>query len=1164
MKNKLIRIVSCVLVILLVVALITLKVIKPEVESAEIQVYDISFTNDTYNIATTGIDFGKIGDQRKRAQTFAATEGGNIQSVDVKIIAIDSPGDLVAELYACNPLGRISGEAIAAETVSQNLISESEFTEISIPFKYDGLENEKIYAIMLSQKNNTGAYGWYCSYDVNHPEGWWNENVHNPQIKQKGYNYDLSSFKITDRGEIVDDSQCGDLWLKVNYFPKDNREIIFPEESLKAIYQDDMKNGGLSFYMDRVLARQGVDPSLKEDSGIMTRGKALYTKGSNEDGLVKEFGFGGTMRYIKGDHAGYTIRINNQTAADFSENIEKRIDYPSHWTSSYSGKSGTQNDGIEVETYRFITENNIAVTMLSLKNVSTTDKTVNLTLLAHYCSDEQENYLTGNIWVDYRNISLKASMDGAEVKNGNLEKTLTIPANETISIKAQLGYLDMSDDLTVNEYNTYSNYSAEEALYTHVQTYNNWWVDNIPYMWVSDTAMQKMIAYRWWIVRVNTVDASTVNYPFPTAMEGVFGYNNAIVNAIPWQMDELRYLRSPMLEYGTWADAVISADGGIFRDNPAGVWGVKPQQYISKAGWESYKVHGGQVEFLKAMAEAGARDVEGTRAQFDANGDFLYDIQYDAWDYDTASLAISGKQERIDTASLTWNNAMAVSEMYNAIGNTKEAAKYRKLADDIRDKNVANSWDAESKQFLMKMSSTGEFNHFRDINNYYGFMVGMIPRNSGYDSALSVWRNNNEFPAWPMYVSNSADYNIIQNDSRYENRSRNYSPGNVAITLKLFASVIKNYESDSISGKDFGDLLKKYTEICYVDKNFDFPDTNEFFNGNPDKPYRSWIHHNFHSQYNTLIIENIMGITPREDKIIELDPIDTGLDSFKISQLKYHGSDISVILDEEGYRLLVNEEQVAVVDRLCHFTWNSQTGEVSVLDDSGAIIKESGAISDFKTAYEISYTDGKVSKIMESLSTYKPGDKVVEREEISGHELPNHSTSYKIKTSDGSNWADNFNLDFGDYSGDQWKRAQMFVATESGTMTGVQVMIRNKSAKKDVTVELYSADSLGQPNKALAKTIIPMNKISFADMGVVTAHFNYTLEAGKTYYIVLGQETGGVGIYCWALSAKDMAAGTQGYQEGYNGNLNMYKIERNDKMVEENNLGDYFLEVFVE
>ena len=1202
MKN---RIISLILIVTMLFTVLTTAL------AVDTYTYDVSFTNTTYNSGSTGIDFGRAGgDQWQRAQTFMAVYGGNLTSVIVKIWKITdggTPGNIIASLYAADDLasGTRPSSALATANVNASAVSSAGFTELEIPLSYNNMEEGKKYAVMLTQTTTTGWYGWYCSSDLNQGN-WWEKD--NPQINQRNYSGDLASYKVYENNSVADDSRCGDLWLKARYTAgaitpdpdpepevplgsEPEPETLTPQDSLKSLYDNDVASGD-SYYMDRVLARYGIDPSLREDSGLMTRGRALYTKINHENvnnPLLTEFGFGGNMRYVKGDNSGYTLTVNGYGASNFSENTSKRVDYPSHWTSFYTGNSENTNRGLEVTTKRFITENNTAVTVLDIKNTTSSQMDTVIAMNAPGTT-ASGNTLTRQIRVDYRNLDIKASLDGANASGGMLRRVLQIPAGATVSIKAQMGFIDPKDSVTGEEFDTFAGYTPAQAFSNHLKTYHEWWHENVPYMWVSDSTMQKMIAYRWWITRANTVDASTANYPFPTAMEGVFGYNNAIINAVPWQMDEFRYLRSPLLEYGTWADAIFAAKGGIYRDNPAGVWGVKPQHYISKAGWESYKIHGGQLDFLNAVANAGAGDVMDTKATFGYDDTYFYDVQYDAWDFDTASLAITCshrsqmdggqfknhfeskvcdelKQHRIDTASLTWSNAVAVSEMYKAAGNTELSNTYKTLADNIKSANIANAWDSGSNQFLMKMEQSGQFVPFRDINNYYGFMVGMIPQNSGYDQALRVWNDDAQFPTWPMYVSNSADYNIVQASPQYENRSRNYSPGNIAMTLKMYSAAIKDYDTSAITPADYGTLLEKYTEISFANNNFNYPDANEFWSGDTSNPYRSWIHHNFHSQYNTLVIEDVMGVTPRDDKIIELNPIDIGLDAFKLSEVNYHGKDIAVILDDGGYKLYVDDTLAAHLSELCHFTWDSTTGAVSILDASGATLIESNEVADFKSAYDITYDTGKVADVMNAVIGYTPGDSIVEKEDWPGAPTPENSDgSYKLVTTNDSEFVDNFNLDFGDYEGNQYKRGQMFMAKEGGEISGVHFMIQNKSATKGVTVELYDVGMDGGPGTSLASTVIPMNKVPKGSMEVVSADLYYNLEKGKKYYIVLGQEAGGSGMYCWALSAKAYQSGEQAIQVGYDGDLSMYMIDRDGSgdgaRVDDSPLGDCYLEVF--
>ncbi|WP_047834393.1 hypothetical protein, partial [Robinsoniella sp. RHS] len=71
------------------------------------------------------------------------------------------------------------------------------------------------------------------------------------------------------------------------------------KEMMKALYQQDLDNGGDSFYMDRILARYGVANGNAGNNGdddgntFMTRGRALYMYTSNPAII----GFGGKTSY---------------------------------------------------------------------------------------------------------------------------------------------------------------------------------------------------------------------------------------------------------------------------------------------------------------------------------------------------------------------------------------------------------------------------------------------------------------------------------------------------------------------------------------------------------------------------------------------------------------------------------------------------------------------------------------------------------------------------------------------------------------------------------------------------------------------------------------------------------------------------------------------------
>jgi hypothetical protein len=94
-----------------------------------------------------------------------------------------------------------------------------------------------------------------------------------------------------------------------------------------------------------------------------------------------------------------------------------------------------------------------------------------------------------------------------------------------------------------------------------------------------------------------------------------------------------------------------------------------------------------------------------------------------------------------------------------------------------------------------------------------------------------------------------------------------------------------------------------------------------------------------------MIFEDVAGLQPRLDDVVELWPIDMGFDHFAVNNLSYHGSDVTIVwqrpggttyypLAPAGYSLYVDGQRAFTVDDLAHVTWDSRSGAVSVRDGS--------------------------------------------------------------------------------------------------------------------------------------------------------------------------------------------------------------------------------------
>ena len=138
---------------------------------------------------------------------------------------------------------------------------------------------------------------------------------------------------------------------------------------LQAFFDADEAGGSSSYWMDRVLERPGEGAGGAGERALYTKGSALFMyshsatilgfagqgTGANQGG-----GGFGYREPIAGNVTNlYTVTVSGDALA---EQAADRRQYPSHWSSVHTG------GGLRVDQRKFITENNVAVTILTLSN----------------------------------------------------------------------------------------------------------------------------------------------------------------------------------------------------------------------------------------------------------------------------------------------------------------------------------------------------------------------------------------------------------------------------------------------------------------------------------------------------------------------------------------------------------------------------------------------------------------------------------------------------------------------------------------------------------------------------------------------------------------------------------------------------------------------------
>ena len=808
------------------------------------------------------------------------------------------------------------------------------------------------------------------------------------------------TFKNTELlDEVYDLSKLG-----VSYSEKD---------IMMAIYKQDLANGGDSFYMDRILAREGVCNGNAGSNGnadgntFLTRGRALYMYTSSPSVI----GFGGNTAYHQPLGRGDLVRIlfsNADGSLTTKEDTSKRVNAPSNWSSTYSVGSN-----LTLDIVKFIHQENVAVTTMTLTNKSAEDQAITVAADSTFATEPgkvtvngaEQTELTGTCSSPAGLTTIYARMtgDGFEAASSDdycwLSRDVTVPAGGSVELKVVIAFTTEEIPESTAQYLRFAGLGNLEAVRAQKAEYNLYWAENLPYIDVPKKAVQKAIDYRWWLERFNSLDANIpgYDYQYPVTIEGVLGYNNAIILTQPMHLQDTKWLRSPYLAYGQLLSAGNSSQSSAFLDNPGNRnnWNNHYGQYLAEAGYEAFNVIGGGAEVAENFAYYFGHDATG---QLEHYGNHIEGRDLIAYrnnymtgnDADTISMHApgTGTWKAHGENAYVWAAADAAAKLYEQLGNTEQAKYYRDLADKIKADVLELMWCEECQKFeTYAVRPTGTQHNanqpnlvkYTESNNYNYFAVGLVPDDAAsvtkYKEALKAFSNGKEFPIFPFYTANQVHNQEVSG-------SNNFSNINFTVQLRLYESALRTYDKEQTYITD--DMLAMMAEWMawnvYPDAgDVRYPNNNEFHNIDGrtyENYYRSWIYHNILGNYTYLFIEDMAGIQPRSDEKIELSPIDFSYDHFMVNNVRYHGHDLTVVWDKpddgktwynecpEGYSLYIDGTLAFTLKDLAHVVYDSATKEISFPDGAAEIVTNNGGAA-IPTAMNTAITEEKVLNMLE-------------------------------------------------------------------------------------------------------------------------------------------------------------------------------------------------------
>lgn len=474
---------------------------------------------------------------------------------------------------------------------------------------------------------------------------------------------------------------------------------------------------------------------------------------------------------------------------------------------------------------------------------------------------------------------------------------------------------------------------TDEELYTQAFPNSRAWefmCTNIPLFECPDKAMEQVYYFRWWTYRKHikqTSDGLVVTEFLPRV--GWSGKHNTINCPAGHHFYEGRWLH----------DHAILDNYSVFWFRKGG----EPRRYSFWAAdslWARYLVDG-NAALLKDLLPDLVKNWEAwEKDHYDANGLFW---QEDGADGGEVSIGGSGYRPTIN--SYQYGDALAIARIASLAGQTNLEKTYSEKAARIKKLVQETLWDKEAGFF--KVLPRGDGKHLADVREEYGYVPWYFNMPDPQFSA--AWKQIMDPKGfYAPFGPTTAEQRHPKFKVAYEGHECQWNgpswPYATAITLTSMANLLNNYKQDAVSRKDYFDIIKIYTKchslkrddgsvVPWIDENLN-PFTGDWIartllRQRNQKPVERGKDYN-HSTYCDLVITGVVGLRPRPDDVVEVNPLvpEGTWPFFCLDNVPYHGVNLTVVWDEtggkygrgKGLRVFADGREIAVSATLSKVT----------------------------------------------------------------------------------------------------------------------------------------------------------------------------------------------------------------------------------------------------
>lgn len=445
-----------------------------------------------------------------------------------------------------------------------------------------------------------------------------------------------------------------------------------------------------------------------------------------------------------------------------------------------------------------------------------------------------------------------------------------------------------------------------------------WYEEHIPFFESPDTAIDATYYYRWELVTKHlTYGSPETGYTFTEFIDRPFwsGAYGAISCPLGHQFYEVRWLKDRR---------IIEDFARYWFEAP----GAQPRSYSNWYGdamWATYLVLG-DTAFLRTVLPLMKTQWAGWLAErYDpAHGMFFWDGLHDGMEVNinsrlTEDEGAGATGYRPTLNSYLYADALAISRAARLLGDSGTAVGYAARAATLKRRVQAELWDARRSFFLHEFArderggikaKSRTYETGRYAGNPHGREeIGFVPwqfnlPDPGHEAAWQFVMDSTYFlaPFGPTTVERGDPQFYVSPQCCVW--SGNSWPYATTQTLLALANLLNNYRQSYVNKADYLRLLRTYTLTQRREGRPYIAEAADPFTGSWDG-HNTFYHseHYFHSGYVDLIITGLVGLRPRDDDTLEVNPLaPEDWPYFALEDVSYRGHRVSVLWDRDGSR----------------------------------------------------------------------------------------------------------------------------------------------------------------------------------------------------------------------------------------------------------------------